>query len=269
MEYHVFVDENAMNIVKVSMRMACYKDIQPMGAKAWVDETFKGLVANTPSKGFDLTLEIDLDKPPADKAKLIENVASLKRGIMGAPFKRCFDALLADASANIRPMVIKYRTNEAMYIVPSKDRINVYFSVDFEDETDRAIAFVFLQEFAEAPRRINNTPNCSFSKEPPNDVKSTPGFKAPPNCVGYLAFQVFPRHLGGSKLDTACTLFQGFRSYLHYHIKASKSHLHSRMRARVVMLLQILNRANPTDATAEKATGRRNTQMGAAGKRRF
>ena len=36
-----------------------------------------------------------------------------------------------------------------------------------------------------------------------------------------------------------------FRHYLHYHIKASKSYLHMRMRHKVVTLLQVLNRAVP------------------------
>ena len=34
------------------------------------------------------------------------------------------------------------------------------------------------------------------------------------------------------------TLLQGFRNYLHYHIKASKSYMQSRMRTRVSMLLE-------------------------------
>jgi actin related protein 2/3 complex subunit 2 len=36
---------------------------------------------------------------------------------------------------------------------------------------------------------------------------------------------------------------QMFRNYLAYHIKCSKAYFHSRMRARVVSLIKILNRA--------------------------
>ena len=43
-----------------------------------------------------------------------------------------------------------------------------------------------------------------------------------------------------------------FRNYLHYHIKASKSFLHMRMRSRVVSLLQVLNRAVPDKKTTEE-----------------
>jgi hypothetical protein len=34
------------------------------------------------------------------------------------------------------------------------------------------------------------------------------------------------------------SMFVGFRNYLHYHIKASKTYLHMRMRSRVTSLLQ-------------------------------
>lgn len=38
--------------------------------------------------------------------------------------------------------------------------------------------------------------------------------------------------------ERVVTLLQGFRNYLHYHIKASKSYMQSRMRTRVSMLLE-------------------------------
>lgn len=45
-----------------------------------------------------------------------------------------------------------------------------------------------------------------------------------------------------------------FRTYLLYHIKASKSFLHSRMRSRVEHLLQVLKRAysEPFEAKAKR-----------------
>ena len=43
------------------------------------------------------------------------------------------------------------------------------------------------------------------------------------------------------------TLLQGFRNYLHYHIKASKSYMQSRMRTRVGLLLE----GNPTERLRE------------------
>ena len=67
------------------------------------------------------------------------------------------------------------------------------------------------------------------------------------------------------KINNACDLFAGFRNYLHYHIIASKTSLHARMRARVGLLLKALNRANPKNEAAEKTAGRRNTKIGGKG----
>ena len=52
----------------------------------------------------------------------------------------------------------------------------------------------------------------------------------------YLA--IFKTHVTtDEQREKAASLIQGFRNYLHYHIKCSKSYLHSRMRKRVDLLL--------------------------------
>lgn len=38
--------------------------------------------------------------------------------------------------------------------------------------------------------------------------------------------------------EKTVTLLTGFRQYLHYHLKATKTYMHMRMRKRVVGLLQ-------------------------------
>jgi len=47
----------------------------------------------------------------------------------------------------------------------------------------------------------------------------------------------------GPKLERVVGALQNFRTYLQYHIKCSKTYFHARMRARVVSLLKVLNRA--------------------------
>lgn len=66
---------------------------------------------------------------------------------------------------------------------------------------------------------------------------------------------LFPRHFQGPLAPSAISKIQVFRDYFHYHIKASKSYLHSRMRARVDSLLKILNRAKP-ELPSEQKTAR-------------
>lgn len=69
---------------------------------------------------------------------------------------------------------------------------------------------------------------------------------------------VFDRHFKGPKKDNAAFTLTTFRNYLHYHIKCSKSHMHTRMRNRTDNLLKILNRAKqePVDQEKKTASGR-------------
>jgi hypothetical protein len=97
-------------------------------------------------------------------------LSEIKRNLMGAPFENCFKALASGGASGVNPMVIPYRKKEMICLVPTNDRVMVVFSVDFQDEADRVIAKVFLQEFAEAQRRVNNAPNVTFTRDPPNEV---------------------------------------------------------------------------------------------------
>jgi actin related protein 2/3 complex subunit 2 len=100
------------------------------------------------------------------------------------------------------------------------------------------------------------------NREPPLELKGTSGLKDSEN-IGYVTFGskfilqvvLFPRHFQGPAAFDCISRIQMFRDYFHYHIKASKSYLHSRMRARVDSLLKVLNRAKPEIPT-EKKTAR-------------
>ena len=67
------------------------------------------------------------------------------------------------------------------YIVPKGDRVTVVFAVDFADETDKAVTRIFLQEFVEAQRSVNNCPPANFSRgaEPPMEVRDELRSKSP------------------------------------------------------------------------------------------
>jgi actin related protein 2/3 complex subunit 2 len=56
---------------------------------------------------------------------------------------------------------------------------------------------------------------------------------------------LFPRHFQGTAGYDAISKIYQFRDYFHYHIKASKAYMHSRMRNRVDSFLKVLNRAKP------------------------
>lgn len=264
-EYHILISPEDKSNVVLSMKMRCTKEVMPMGGKALLDSTFGSALQDKPETGYDVTLKWNVDKLPGDdaaRAAIITSAAELRRIVLTAPIARCLEALSKDGAGSLKPMQINYREKETIFVHPLADRVLVFFSIDFFDETDRAIATVFLSEFAEAQRRINNAPAVSFTKEPPGQLKAMPGFKEGPNCVGYAQFTVFKLHVDKpEKVRNAAMLFGQFRAYLHYHIKGAKTYLQTRMRARVEVMLKTLNRANPEAADAEKAVGRRNTAV--------
>jgi Arp2/3 complex, 34 kD subunit p34-Arc len=67
---------------------------------------------------------------------------------------RAFTALASKSSSAGPVDVINYRKTESYFVCPSASKVTVIFLVDFDDITDKAIAKVFLQEFAEAQRTV-------------------------------------------------------------------------------------------------------------------
>jgi len=53
-----------------------------------------------------------------------------------------------------------------------------------------------------------------------------------------ISIVLFPRHLTPQRRYEVISHIQTFRDYFHYHIKASKAYIHSRMRRRTADFLQ-------------------------------
>ena len=171
--------------------------------------------------------------------------------MLSGPIDRAFTALAAKSSAKLPVVVINYRKTESFFVCSSPSKVTIVFLVDFDDVTDKALARVFLQEFAEAQRTVRTAPPVSYSKEPPGELASV-SFPYNADAAGFISFAFEERHVSGPKKDAAITMITGFRNYLHYHIKSSKTYLHMRMRKKVVGWLQVLNRAIPEVETEKK-----------------
>ncbi|KAJ5103909.1 Actin-related protein 2/3 complex subunit 2, partial [Penicillium argentinense] len=179
-------------------------------------------------------------------------------------------------------MAIHYREEEAIYIKASWDRVTVIFSTVFREETDRIFGKVFLQEFVDARRRVvtlQNAPQVLFRSDPPLELEGVPGLKnTGEGEISYVTFGkrpeqsksfsislcrntdmaplivLFPRHLTPQRRYENISHIQTFRDYFHYHIKASKAYIHTRMRKRTADFLQVLNRARPENEERERKT---------------
>jgi actin related protein 2/3 complex subunit 2 len=242
-------DAGSVEMVTVHMTMKNIAALKRLGTQDIIDRLYPGCETQ-PAEGFDVAIRFNCDQL-SDPEKFLENVADFRKNVMGGPLDRAFDSLANRTSDNLPPMTVEIRKNEPMFIVSRPGKIMVIFAVEFPDETDRALAKVFLQEFVEAQRTVRNAPPVSYSKEPPGELSNV-SYAFKDSLAGFLSFSVEERHIAGPAKNKAISLLTGFRNYLHYHIKCSKTYLHMRMRKKVAGWMQVLNRAMPEVDTEKK-----------------
>jgi len=240
-QFHVTNDATNKGLMKVSLQWRCAKDLLANGGSEILKATYGNLLQATPETSYDVTLQINLDTDGKSITNLPEQVGLLKRHLFAGPFKKVFEAV--EKGTTINPISIQYRDEEAVFIKAEGDRVMVIFSILFRDPDDQVLAKVFLQEFAEAKRTVNNAPSVSFSqKDPPLELKGVKGIRADAK-YGFVSFVLFKNHIEAKNREKTINSIQLFRDYLMYHIKCSKAYMHDRMRKRVESLLQVLNRA--------------------------
>jgi len=253
-QFHVSAAHDAKHLVKISVQFKGARQVlKEFGGLDLLKRYYGPLVQSTPEAGYDVTLQLDLTSLPPGKEDLPSKLAYLKRHLFAAPFQKAIEKKPADI------IVFNYRPEEAVYIKAEADRVTVIFDILFRDQDDIVFSKVFLQEFADARRTINQAPAVSFSqKEPPLELKGLKGVKAGDNN-GFVSFVLFSHHISEANRDKTIDLIQTFRDYLHYHIKCSKAYMHTRMRNRVDTLLQILNRARPEPVEVVRRTAQGKT----------
>lgn len=203
-----------------------------------------------PETGYSLALQFDCDKLK-NPQNFLEQISDLKKLIFSGPMDVAFTALQSGSSRNTGVVTLQYRPNEYLFICPTDSKVVIIFMVDFLDVTDKAIAKVFLQEFMESQRIIRSAPPVSYSKDPPGELNGI-SYKQNADSAGYLSFALEGRHVEGTRKESAIKLLSGFRTYLHYHIKCTKTYLHMRMRQKGANWMQVLNRAVPEVETEKK-----------------
>lgn len=274
--FHISTPTTKTQIL-VSINIKCYQELVGYGAQAVLERAYGSYIVS-PEQGYDFSVQIDLENLPEsqeEKDDLIRRVSLMKRNAMAAPFEQAFDEYAAlheeashytseSAPAGVKEggevRAIHYREEEAIYVKASHDRVTVIFSTVFREETDRVFGKVFLQEFVDARRRaIQNAPQVLFRNDPPLELQGVPGVSiSGSGDVGYITFGttsdvesnhgsvthaykltvLFPRHLTAQRREEVISHIQTFRDYFHYHIKASKAYIHSRMRRRTADFLQ-------------------------------
>jgi actin related protein 2/3 complex subunit 2 len=252
--FHLFTDANNKNLLSLSMSIKCWGELEKYGVDDVMKKQYSGMVQQAES-GYNITIQIDTAKPPQDKASYARNVALLKRHALAAPFYKVFaDIEAKKGGPSAQLLEVNYRDDEAFYLKPETDRCIVIFSVRFKDADDIVFAKVFLQEYADARRTMSNAPAVSYAqKEPPMELKGVRNLRVG-DGQGYVSFVLFQPHIAAAKKEKTIDNMMTFRNYLHYHLKCSKAHLHTRMRNKVRTFLQVLNRAKSEPESKEKKT---------------
>jgi len=248
--YLVTIPQEQKNILQVSLSLPCFKDIEKKGGKETLEKNFPGQVAE-PTTGYDVTINVDLDKLPSNVDDLIAKLSLLKSITIGAIFDYYFTQLLS-GSAPEAPYRFDLRHDCGVFIFPTADRVIIIFKLDFHEKADLAIAKIFMQWFVDSRRQIGAAPPVQFGANPPLELKHF-DITEPTGNLGFATFAVLRSNVEKDKKDKAVATIQSFRNYLQYHIKCSKAYFHSRMRARAKSLLQVLNRAKADDTSDSKA----------------
>ncbi|KAK8124945.1 Arp complex subunit [Apiospora kogelbergensis] len=266
--FHISTPETKTKIV-VSINIRCFRELVQYGAEQVLQRVYDQYVIE-PEVGYDFSVLVDLESLPAEKEErdeLIKNISLMKRHAMAAPFEHAYEEhyklkeaasqyTSEEAPQGVREggdiMAIHYREEEAIYVKASHDRVTVIFSTVFREETDRVFGKVFIQEFVDARRRaIQNAPQVLFRNDPLWSCKECQVCK--PAAPGRSDILV-PSSLDPQRMPDVISHIQTFRDYFHYHIKASKAYIHSRMRRRTADFLQVLRRARPENEEKEKKT---------------
>ncbi|KAK4230958.1 Arp2/3 complex, 34 kd subunit p34-Arc-domain-containing protein [Podospora fimiseda] len=254
--FHISTPDVKTKIV-ISIQIRCYKDLVRYGAEEVLNREY-GPYVIPPEPGYDFSIQVDLENLPEskeDREELVKKISLLKRNAMAGPFEQAYQEhyhlkqeaakfTSEEAPQGVREggevKAIHYREEEAIYVKASHDRVTVIFSTVFREETDRVFGKVFIQEFVDARRRaIQNAPQVLFRNDPPLELQDVPGVKnTGTGDIGYVTFVLFPRHLTPQRMPDVISHIQTFRDYFHYHIKASKAYIHTRMRRRTADFLQ-------------------------------
>ncbi len=165
----------------------------------------------------------------------------------------------------------KHDDTAAVAVAPQHQFITISCQIDrviaiipflFGDEIDCALAKLFLQQFQQAQRKSmnerhgNNVPICDYrrSVDPPseikyekldstnNDTKSTTINAIGYHHAGYLILTFLENHVDSKeKRFKAISNILILVDFVDYHVKCSKSNMHSRMRSKKDALVKYLN----------------------------
>jgi actin related protein 2/3 complex subunit 2 len=257
-EFEVLIEPDNLDVMLVSMTLPSFSDIAENGGMEALEQSLGQYISDAKA-GFDVTLRVDLNSLPDDYEALIDSLSKMKNTFMQGPYRRYFQAI--NDGASLSPITYNLDANTIVYFVSKGDRCTVAYSINCREKFDEVLSRTFMGALVEKHKTaVRSSPIVTFDINPPGAVTEGFGIEDPVGNVGFVGFTVLENHVNTeAKLSNVAALLMSYHNYLRYHVKCSKAYFHSKMRARVQELLQILNRAKQNTEEKKKkktASGR-------------
>lgn len=247
--YRVTVEKDDLETMKVSMGCPCWHDIKDKGGELSLKSNYGDWTVD-PETGYEISLNIKIPEIK-DKDAAIDNLQLMKSKIVGS----VFDYYLSGLQNGEKREKHKFspRGDTEVFFVPGDDRCVIIFTLDFSEAVDKEIAKVFLSELQSTRKKMQQAPPTAWFGDGNVPMEIRDNFGDVNGGLGFLSFAVLKSNVKSDKHRAAIVdTLQSFRTFLQYHIKASKTHFNNKMRKRVVELQKVLNRAKEVEGTKKE-----------------
>lgn len=155
---------------------------------------------------------------------IAHKLSLFKRDFLGAPVRKFFKAAIE--GKEVDPVEVPYRKDEKYWLIQSgKNECQVYFGVNFQDETDRVLARIFMLELQTIQRKVQSCSGFHFADIdlPPELIKAFPHVGEEKYSNGIMSIKLIAKNNISRNFEQCLSFVIGFRQYVHYHLHAIKS----------------------------------------------
>jgi len=231
------VAKDKPHMLNLSVSVPYYKDLAKFEPMTHLSKIYGDRLQKESEMNFDFTIQTDFSDEKVEWDDVLTQLASVKRNAFACVCEQMFDTSLAEKECEA--VEINITKKDKLYLSAKKDRVLFFFNINIE--IDAVLTELFLNEMVDIRKKpdMSACPHVSYTKKAPGELKEfdTSGGT-------FFIFTLFHRHFKGKKMDSAIDLMCEFRTYLSYHIKCAKAHIHCRMRTKTEGWKKVMARAN-------------------------
>ena len=231
-----------------------FKKIYDFSGKEFLEREFKEsyytikLDENVNGVVWDLVITVNKEKYDClfdkKKKKEIEDKEALKKELEQVAedvavkfsnfrvkwYTSLIDKMLLEVKEKKNPEKFSFHLNDKniLHVLPSQDRVELIFGVNFIYKTDISLAKVFLQELEEAKRHVVNCLDAKVYQEADSIPIYISNIDKPKNYTnGLVVFNLYVKDY--NMVSKKLSYFVNFRQYIQFHVHSIKTFLHIRM----------------------------------------